>query len=91
MKADTKKDAQLRMKRIAGQIGGIQRMIDDERYCVDILLQIAAARAALTKVGKTLLAGHVETCVVDAVAKGGKARREKLDELLDVFDRYGGG
>jgi DNA-binding FrmR family transcriptional regulator len=78
------------LKRIAGQVAGIQRMIDQDRYCVDVLNQVAAVRAALDGVGKLLLGAHVETCVVDAFASGNaRERRKKTDELLDVFARFG--
>lgn len=90
MTPEARKDALLRLRRVAGQIAGLERMLEEERYCVDVLLQIAAARAALTKVGKVVLASHVATCVADAARRGPDERRKKLDELLDVFDRYGG-
>ena len=87
---ETKRKLQARLKRVAGQIGGIERMVDDDRYCVDVLLQIAAARAALDRVGKILLGSHVKTCVTDALRDGDDADRdEKIDELLEVFERYG--
>ncbi len=89
MKAETKKQARTRLKRIAGQVAGVERMIDDDRYCVDVLLQIAAVRAALAKVGKIVLESHVETCVADALASGRrKDRAEKISELMEVFSRY---
>ena len=90
MKADTKKKAHARLRRIAGQVEGIQRMLEDDRYCVDILLQIAAARAALDQAGKLILGSHVETCVADAFASGKRRDRdEKLAELMEVFSRFG--
>jgi len=90
MKSDVKKQAQARLARIAGQVEGIQRMIDQDRYCVDVLLQIAAVRAALDKLGKLVLGSHVETCVAAAFAEGSKReRQQKLDELLEVFSRFG--
>ncbi len=89
MTPDARKDATLRLRRIAGQIAGLERMLAEERYCVDVLLQVAAARAALTKVGKLVLASHVATCVTEAVQHGPEERRRKLDELVEVFDRYG--
>ena len=65
-------------------------MVEDDRYCVDVLLQIAAARAALDQAGKQILAGHVETCVAQAFASGKpRERRKKMDELLEVFARFG--
>jgi CsoR family transcriptional regulator, copper-sensing transcriptional repressor len=75
-----------RLKRIAGQVGGIRRMVEEERYCVDVVMQISAVRAALLKVGKLLLSSHLETCVSDALAKDGRERRQKIDELLRLFE-----
>lgn len=90
MKPTVKTQAKQRLARIAGQVAGIQRMVDDDRYCVDVLLQVAAVRAALDRVGKLVLTSHVETCVADAFASGSaRERRKKMDELLDVFARFG--
>jgi len=86
MNRPDKADLAARLKRIAGQIGGIERMVDQDRYCVDIVMQVSAARAALSKVAKILLASHLETCVSDAFAMGGNDRREKIDELLRLFE-----
>jgi DNA-binding FrmR family transcriptional regulator len=66
MLPEVKKDATRRINRIAGQVGGIQKMIDDERYCVDVLNQIAAVRSALDQLGVQLLTGHLESCVLSA-------------------------
>ena len=72
------------------RVDELQRMIEEDRYCVDVLLQIAAARAALDGVGKLVLGQHVETCVADAFASGKKRERdEKIAELLAVFSRFG--
>jgi DNA-binding FrmR family transcriptional regulator len=79
-----------RLKKVAGLVAGIQRMVEEERYCVDVLHQIAAVEAALDRVGHLMLASHVETCVTSAIESGRpKDRREKLDELMDVFSRFG--
>jgi DNA-binding FrmR family transcriptional regulator len=86
MNRPDKTDLTARLKRIVGQVGGIQRMVEDDRYCVDIVHQVSAARAALAKVAKMLLTGHLETCVSDAFAVGGKERREKLEELIRLFE-----
>lgn len=84
-------EAQGRLRRIAGQVGGIQRMLDEGRYCVDVLLQIAAVQAALAQVGRVILTAHVETCLVDAIRSGNEEdRHEKLDELVRVFFRFCG-
>ena len=63
-KTNSRKKLTTRLKRIAGQVAGIQRMVDEERYCVDILTQIAAVRSALDSVGVELLTEHVSSCVV---------------------------
>ena len=90
MTDETRTQVERRLKRIAGQVAGIQRMIDEDRYCVDVLLQVAAVRAALDGVGKLVLGQHVETCVADALASGKRRERdEKIAELLDVFGRFG--
>jgi DNA-binding FrmR family transcriptional regulator len=89
MKSGTRKKADLRLKRIAGQVEGLQRMLDEDRYCVDVLVQIAAVRAALDAVGKLILASHVETCVAEAFSsKRPGERKKKIDELLEVFSRF---
>ncbi len=84
----TKPPVEARLKRIAGQIAGIQRMVEDDRYCVDVVLQISAARAALAKVSKLMLDQHIQTCVTSAFdGKDAKNRQAKIDELLKVFDK----
>lgn len=60
----------LRLRRIEGQVRGIQRMVDEDRYCVDILIQIAAVKAAVDKVASGLLEGHVRGCVAKAITEG---------------------
>jgi DNA-binding FrmR family transcriptional regulator len=89
VKSETREQARRRLRKIAGQVAGLERMLDEERYCVDVLLQIAAVRGALDRVGKLLLEGHVETCVTDAVRSGrARDRDEKLAELIEVFSRF---
>lgn len=80
-----------RLRRIEGQVQGIQRMIAGDAYCVDILLQISAVQGALGQVQKLLLGRHIESCVADAFRSGSRGERQrKIDELLDVFSRFGG-
>jgi DNA-binding FrmR family transcriptional regulator len=74
-----------RLKNIEGQVRGLQRMVDEEKYCVDILTQISAVRAALHSVGMLILRRHVETCVSDAIKAGGTERVEIIDELMSVL------
>ena len=89
MKPETREQAQRRLRKVAGQVAAVERMVDEDRYCVDVLMQIAAVRGALDKVGKLLLEGHVETCVTDAIRSGrAKDRDEKLGELIEVFSRF---
>lgn len=87
----TKAKATGRLRRIEGQVQGLQRMLDADAYCVDILLQVAAVQGALEQVQKLLLGHHVETCVADALRSGSKNdRQRKIDELLDVVTRFRG-
>ncbi len=89
MKSETQEQARTRVRRIAGQVAAIERMIGEDRYCVDVLLQVAAARAALDGLGKHLLQAHVEHCVTDALTSGRpKDRKEKIAELMEVFSRF---
>ena len=87
----TKGKAQGRLRRIEGQVQGLQRMIAADAYCVDILLQVSAVQGALEQVQKLLLGRHIESCVADALRSGSRTERQrKVDELLDVFSRFGG-
>lgn len=89
MDRDTRKKADERLKRIAGQVAGIQRMLDEDRYCIDVLVQITAVQAALLETGRVILAGHVETCLTEALkSRGQRERRKKIDELMDAFSRF---
>ncbi len=89
MTPDTQERARKRIRRIAGQVAGIERMIEQDRYCVDILLQVAAIRAALDGLGKLLLSTHVETCVADAIVSGRpRDRKKKIEELMEVFSKF---
>lgn len=90
MNAETKKVVESRLARIAGQVGGIQRMVDEDRYCIDVLLQVAAVRSALAKMAEKILENHINTCVANAFERGTTAdRNEKVKELFDVFGRFG--
>lgn len=83
---DEKQLLQNRLKRIEGQIRGIQKMVGEDRYCVDILIQISAIQAALDKVGFSLLERHSKTCVASAIQEGNGD--EHIDELMKVIKQF---
>ena len=77
-----------RLSRIEGQVRGLQKMIEDDRYCVDILVQVKAVTAAIKKVEGELLKDHVDHCIKDAIASDDLAEREtKLTELVDLLSK----
>ena len=76
-----------RLKIIEGQVKGIQRMVKEGKYCIDILIQISAVRAALDKVGKRILRRHIDNCVTNAIKNKGKKSKELIDELMEVFSK----
>ncbi|WP_238941689.1 metal-sensitive transcriptional regulator [Jannaschia sp. Os4] len=86
------RDATLkRLRRLEGQVRGVARMVEKDRYCVDILTQIAAIRAALKGVEKLVIDDHAAHCIEDAVASGDPAQqREKFTELLELLDKARG-
>ena len=90
LNAETKAKARGRLRRIEGQVQGLQRMVEADAYCVDILLQISAVQGALDQVQKLLLGRHIESCVADAMRSGTRHdRQRKIGELLEVFTRFG--
>ena len=89
MKHGYDKDALIkRLHRIEGQVRGVERMVEDDRYCIDILTQIAAVNTALENLAFKVLDDHVNHCVADALSSGDpKAARKKSQELLDAVQR----
>ena len=88
MNATTKAAVAARLKRIEGQVGGLQRMVAEDRYCVDMLTQISAVRAALHKVEEQILRDHVAHCVADAFSSGDVVeQRDKIEELVTTIGR----
>ena len=86
---DTKKKIRARLSRVEGQLGALRRMVDEDAYCVDLLMQISAAQGALGATGQVILGKHIETCVTDAFEHGDDVeRQQKVDELMEVFARY---
>jgi DNA-binding FrmR family transcriptional regulator len=77
-----------RLRRIEGQVRGLQRMVDEDSYCVDILTQVAAVQTALEQVAVNVLDAHVRGCVADAVAGDGPDADAKLDELMVAVRRF---
>jgi CsoR family transcriptional regulator, copper-sensing transcriptional repressor len=82
-----KDDYLKRLRRVEGQIRGLQRMVDDEAYCIDILTQVSAATKALETVALGLLDDHLAHCVVDAAREGGPDAEMKLKEASDAIAR----
>ena len=79
-----------RLKRIEGQVRGLARMVEEDRYCIDVVTQIGAVRAALRRVEEEILRDHVAHCVEHAIASGDKTdQRRKVAELMDVMARVG--
>lgn len=77
-----------RLKRIEGQVRGIARMLEEDRYCIDILHQMQAVKAAFSRAESEILKDHAAHCVEDAIKSGNaKAQREKVSELVDLFDK----
>ena len=88
MRKDIKASCQKRLSRIEGQVRGLSKMVEEDRYCIDIITQISAVRAALRRVEEEVLRDHVAHCVEHAITSGNKAdQREKIAELMDVIGR----
>ena len=77
-----------RLRRIGGQIEGVARMIEEDRYCIDVLTQVAAIQAALSKVSQEVLERHLDTCVAKAMQSGDPAEKDRVvQELMEVLQR----
>ncbi|HXW41911.1 MAG TPA: metal-sensitive transcriptional regulator [Xanthobacteraceae bacterium] len=88
MRSRAKTSVLRRLKRIEGQVGGLSRMVAADRYCIDIVTQLSAVRAALRRAEEEILADHAAHCVEHAIASGNKAeQRRKVGELIDVISR----
>jgi DNA-binding FrmR family transcriptional regulator len=88
MRKDIKASCGKRLSRIEGQVRGLARMVEEDRYCIDIVTQVAAVRAALRRLEEEILRDHVAHCVEHAIASGNKAdQRRKVEELMAVVGR----
>jgi DNA-binding FrmR family transcriptional regulator len=88
MQTETKSACLKRLSRIEGQVRGLARMVEDDRYCIDVVTQIAAVRAALRRVEEEVLKDHVAHCVEHAIRSGDPdEQRRKIGELIDVLGR----
>ena len=91
MEARTRASCRNRLRRIEGQVRGIARMVEQDRYCIDVVTQIQAVSAALRRVEEAVLEDHVAHCVEGAIASGDAAeQRRKVDELMRVLGRWKG-
>jgi DNA-binding FrmR family transcriptional regulator len=90
MQPDTKSAVAKRLSRIEGQVRGIARMVEEDRYCIDVMTQISAVRAALRRAEEEILRDHVSHCVEHAIDSGDRAdQRRKIAELIEVLGRSG--
>lgn len=88
MRNDIKASCQKRLSRIEGQVRGLSKMLEEDRYCIDVVTQISAVRAALRRVEEEVLKDHVAHCVEHAISSGDKAdQRRKIAELMAVIGR----
>jgi DNA-binding FrmR family transcriptional regulator len=88
MRNDIKASCAKRLSRIEGQVRGIARMVEEDRYCIDIVTQVSAVRAALRRLEEEVLRDHVAHCVEHAISSGSKAdQRRKIEELMEVVSR----
>jgi DNA-binding FrmR family transcriptional regulator len=83
---EEKKNLRTRLNRISGQLSGIGNMIDNDRYCGDILIQLSAAENALHSLGRIIMKNHLETCVTDQIKNG---NTQIIDEVMELFDKLG--
>ena len=87
--ADIQSRALVRLKRIEGQVRGVQRMIEEERYCADVLVQISAIHESLRTVAELMLRNHLQHCAAEAIRSGDGERRERMyDELTSLFAKH---
>lgn len=84
---EIKRSNLMRLRRIEGQVRGLQRMIEEERYCPDIMVQVASVQQALRSVSRELLRNHLKHCVTEAILEGGQTADEMCDSLAELIFR----
>ena len=88
MQTETKAAVLKRLNRIEGQVRGLSRMVEEDRYCIDVITQVSAVRAALRRAEEEILRDHLSHCVEHAIASGNKAdQRRKISEIIEVLGR----
>jgi DNA-binding FrmR family transcriptional regulator len=85
---EIKRSALHRLRRIEGQVRGLQNMVEQERYCADILVQLSAVSEALRNVGREILRNHLRHCATHAIAQSPERAEQMYDELVELFSRY---
>lgn len=85
---ERKRSSLNRLRRIEGQVRGLQRMVEEERYCADVLTQLSSVQEALRAVGRELLRNHLEHCATEAIRSGGDDAEAMYDELIDLVYRH---
>ena len=84
-----KKEVSLRLSKVEGQIRGIRKMIDEDRYCIDVLSQTRAVTAAMRKIEDLIMEQHLNTCVLNSMKSGDKEdQKEKISEIMDVLSKF---
>ena len=86
--SDIKSDVGARLRRIEGQVRGVQKMVDEQRYCADILVQLASVQEALRGVSRELLRNHLKHCATTKLAKGGADANAMVDELVELMHKH---
>lgn len=81
-----KRDLLARLKKVEGQVRGVQKMIDEDRYCMDILVQLAAIKSAINSIGLMILEGHTKSCVKNAIQSG--SGEEAINEMMGVLRSF---
>jgi DNA-binding FrmR family transcriptional regulator len=86
--ADARRRNLIRLKRIEGQVRGLQKMVEDDRYCADVLTQISSVHEALRAVARELMRNHLKHCATDAIRQSGAKAEAMYDELIDLMHRH---